>query len=228
MNTGDFRPGRPHPKPVTCGFTLIELLVVIAIIAILAAMLLPALQKARETAQRSNCMNNLKQMGQGLQHYFGDYTDYFPIAYPTAAVGTGYGIWYQSIAEYINNDYNIFECPTERSFAFDFSNINGGPNCNGLPYGYNRDYLGHPSEAEGNQWHRMVQVKQPTETMVIADSDGNNDNDYLVQKANSGITRQVGKRHGNGCNVLWSDGHSSWQTFNEVQYSNNPDWWDRE
>jgi prepilin-type N-terminal cleavage/methylation domain-containing protein/prepilin-type processing-associated H-X9-DG protein len=88
-----------HPRKTAKGFTLVELLVVIAIIAVLIGLLLPAVQKAREAANRIQCRNNLKQLGLGLHNYHGTH-ERFPPAYAAAGLNAGPG-WGTFILPYI-------------------------------------------------------------------------------------------------------------------------------
>jgi len=103
------------------GFTLVELLVVMAIIGVLAALLLPALARAREAARRTSCVNNLRQIGIAFRLYLLENRDTYPAAQDPLNADPYYWLWMgrgfrNPLAEFIPGDKErpgVFFCPSD-------------------------------------------------------------------------------------------------------------------
>lgn len=171
-------PARPRQV-----FTLIELLIVIAIIAILAAMLLPALNKARESGKRASCASNVKQLCTMVFLYTGSNEDYLPVR----------DIWYQALLDnkkdVEKNLPKIFFCPAQQNPPLSYKTMH---------YGINENITSKELVPR-----RISQCKRPSQIIQLADGDGDGDGDYMINAA----FWIIGSFHSGPTPIGYLDGH---------------------
>ena len=224
---------RKATAPQSKRFTLIELLVVIAIIGILAALLLPALNMARESARQIYCLGNLKQIGLASLNYSNDFDSWNPTgtkydgslwpgyATPPGATSFGGEIWGYILHPYLslktpmllNPAHGVFHCPSNKNkgrdnWRADFGHPTAsyGMNYQGIVLLQDKTLSRRVSES------KLDYLRRPSEVVIYGDSTcqrfnffrGWLDQDhYLYDKEYTWLI------HLNGVNFIWADGHGT-------------------
>lgn len=103
--------GQQQRKSNQEGFTLIEMLISVAVVAILASLIIGSVSKIKQSAQRSACAGNLRQIGAAAQQYAADNNGNFPFTYDLVLGVNDPGGLITYLGGYVNDDYRLFYCP---------------------------------------------------------------------------------------------------------------------
>ena len=227
-------------------FTLVELLVVIAIIAILAAILFPVFARARESARRSACLSNFKQIGLGMMQYTQDYDETLPrFSFGNGYNGfAGYGAaggdgarWADMIAPYTKST-QIFDCPSGTKTVAPYGGgtlAPGGPFLDITTYSYGYVTPNNATTNVGVAGRTLAQIEESAGTLILVE-DGRQDaglgaetQGRLIPNVGESISalggRLNGYRHTGAAetdfdsyafNALYADGHAKWKRLTDV------------
>ncbi len=221
-------------------FTLIELLIVIAIIAILAALLLPALNSARDKAMAVKCLSNLKQQGAGFLQYAMDNNERVPCSATPGTHSVHYA-WRLAIAPYTGTKAekkylfdnepearnSIFFCQKSNRTAGSPEFGNNSPEASyGLAMAYSLHVGWYATNPKGCKFLSDIKGKSAAETILTADL-----SDLSVGQGNIPVCwspdasdpNVVGSRHSQGININWADGHAAWMSNAALNAGKNGD-----
>lgn len=220
----DILAGASRARKRDAGFTLIELLVVIAIIAILAAMLLPALARAKERAYTIQCTGNLHQISIGMTLFADDHNSLYPksggsIPWNATNPDAETNGWMQQLVSYEGNT-NVYRCPGNRLYPPAPVNASAEPYPVQTPFNYFNGARAAFIVANNSAAVDLRRVLFPASQVLsgdtigtdfeIMDSDKDDYSQNCVGGAANGLPWEEWQAHSGGQNVLFVDGHAKW------------------